>query len=129
MRDFERRNQYFDRLVNTPDLRWMGQNTNHLRVHPAVSEAMIACIRDEGFHAYAPPAGLEELREQVVRDLGLAGLVAFITDGAVSGLYHVCRSLCGPGDRFITTDPTWAWPMAFAREAGAEVIQLPIYGD
>lgn len=128
MKDFERRNQHFDRLMSTPGLRWMGQNTNHYPSHPAVRRALIDCIEGENFHAYAPPAGLEELRALVVHDLGLGGMSALITDGAVSGLYHVCRTLCGPGDQFVTTDPTWAWPMSFARAAGAEVIQIPIYG-
>jgi aspartate/methionine/tyrosine aminotransferase len=129
MKDFERRNQHFDRMVNTPDLRWMGQNTNHYPTHPAVRDAMIDCIRGEAFHAYAPPVGLEELRALVAKDIGLNELTAVITDGAVAGLYHACRTLCAPGDQFITTDPTWAWPMSFSRAAGAEVIQLPIYGD
>ncbi|RAI44503.1 pyridoxal phosphate-dependent aminotransferase [Rhodoplanes roseus] len=128
MKDFERRNQHFDRLMSTPGLRWMGQNTNHYASHPAVRKALVDCIDGEAFHAYAPPVGLEELRDLVVRDLGLDGLSALITDGAVSGLYHVCGTLCGPGDQFVTTDPTWAWPMSFARAAGAEVIQIPIYG-
>lgn len=129
MRDFERRNQHFDRLVNTPGLRWMGQNTNHFPAHPQVLEAMAECIRREEFHAYAPPLGLEELRELVLRDLGLTGFTAAMSDGGVSGLYHVCRTFCRPGDQLLTTDPTWAWPVAFARAAGAEVVQIPIYGD
>lgn len=129
MRDFERRNQHFDRMINTPGLRWLGQNTNHYQPHEAVTAAMIACIQGEEFHAYAPPLGLEELRQRVIADLGLHDGVAVITDGAVAGLYHVCRTLCVPGDQFLTTDPTWAWPMAFARAAGAEVVQIPIYGE
>src|ERR1019366_6304566 len=107
----------------------MGQNTNHYPTHPAVGDAMLDCIRDEAFHAYAPPVGLEELRALVIKDIGLNELTSVITDGAVAGLYHACRTLCAPGDQFITTDPTWAWPMSFARAAGAEVIQIPIYGD
>lgn len=129
MKDFERRNRHFNRMVETPGLRWMGQNTNHYPTHPAVRDAMVDCIRNEAFHAYAPPAGLEELRELVIADLGLAGSVPLITDGAVSALYHACHMLCRPGDGFVTTDPTWAWPIAFARDAGAEVLQIPIYGD
>jgi len=125
---FEKRNQHFDRLVANADLRWMGQNTNHYPAHPLVREAMVDCIENDQFHAYAPPLGLEELRAGVIEDLGLPGQAALITDGAVSGLYHVCRTLLGPGDTLVTTDPTWAWPMAFAREAGAEVVQIPIYG-
>lgn len=128
MKPFEVRNAHFDRLVNTPDLRWMGQNTNHAKPHAAVIEAMERCIRDEEFHVYAPPAGLEELRQGIVGDLGLKDHAALVSDGAVSSLYHVCHTLLQPGDEFITTDPTWNWPMAFARSVGATVKQIPIYG-
>lgn len=127
---FEVRNAHFDKLVNTPGLRWMGQNTNHATPHPAVVEAMERCIRDEEFHIYAPPAGLEELRHGIVADLGLTGqAAALLSDGAVASLYHVCHTLLSPGDEFITTDPTWNWPMAFARSVGATVKQIPIYGE
>ncbi|NNC66343.1 MAG: pyridoxal phosphate-dependent aminotransferase [Gammaproteobacteria bacterium] len=129
MRDFERRNQHFDRLVNSRGLRWLGQNTNHLPTHPSVRDALVKSIDDEEFHAYAPPAGLEELRALIVADLGLDGVSSIVTDGAIAGLYHTVHSLCGPGDEFVTTDPTWAWPMAFAQAVGATVTQIPIYGD
>lgn len=129
MRQSEVRNRHFDRLVNTDGLMWLGQNTNHYSPHPAVRAAMTRCLEREEYHAYAPPLGLEALRAGVLRDLGLADMSAMITDGAVSGLYHVCHTFCRPGDRFVTTDPTWAWPMSFARSVGAEVTQIPIYGD
>lgn len=129
MRDFERRNQHFDRLVNSRGLRWLGQNTNHFPTHPAVREALVKSIDEEEFHAYAPPAGLEELRALIVADLGLEGAASIVTDGAIAGLYHTVHSLCGPGDELVTTDPTWAWPMVFAESVGARVTQIPIYGD
>ncbi len=129
MRDFERRNQHFDRLVNSRGLRWLGQNTNHFPTHPSVREALVKSIDDEEFHAYAPPAGLEELRALIVADLGLDGASSIVTDGAIAGLYHTVHSLCGPDDELVTTDPTWAWPMAFAQAVGARVKQIPIYGD
>lgn len=129
LKQFEVRNRHFDGLVNRSGLRWLGQNTNHYPAHNAVREAMIKSIEDEEYHIYAPPAGLEELREMVIQDLGLAGMSTLITDGAVAGLYHVCHTLLNPGDQLITTDPTWNWPMAFARSVGAEVVQIPIYGD
>lgn len=128
MKNFELRNAHFDRLVNTKGLRWLGQNTNHAPVHHAVIEAMQRCITEEEFHVYAPPAGLEELRDGIIGDLGLSGLSALVSDGAVASLYHACHTLLGPGDEFITTDPTWNWPMAFARSVGATVTQIPIYG-
>jgi aspartate/methionine/tyrosine aminotransferase len=129
MRGFEARNAHFDRLVNTPGLKWLGQNTNHAKPHAAVLEAMERCIRDEEFHIYAPPVGFEELRAGIIADLGLDGLSAMVSDGAVASLYHACHALLGPGDEFITTDPTWNWPMAFARSVGATVKQIPIYGE
>lgn len=128
MRAFEQRNAHFDALVNTPGLKWLGQNTNHAKAHPAVIDAMVACARDEAFHIYAPPAGLEELRAGIVADFDLPGQAALVSDGAVASLYHVCHSLLAAGDEFITTDPTWNWPMAFARSVGATVKQIPIYG-
>jgi aspartate/methionine/tyrosine aminotransferase len=125
---FEIRNAHFDRLVNTPGLRWMGQNTNHAPPHPSVIEAVKRCLTEEEFHIYAPPAGLEELRRGIVVDLGLPQQTALISDGAVASLYHICHTLLGPGDELITTDPTWNWPMDFARSVGATVTQIPIYG-
>lgn len=125
----DERNQHFDRLVNTKGLRWLGQNTNHHPPHPAVRSAMLACIDGEEYHAYAPPLGFEALREAVLSDLGLPEMAAMITDGAVSGLHHLCNVLCVPGSRMVTTDPTWAWPMLFARQRGADVTQIPIYGE
>lgn len=128
MKAFEARNAHFDKLVNTPGLRWLGQNTNHHKAHPAVVEAMVRCARDEEFHIYAPPAGLEALRAGIVDDLGLPEQAALVSDGAVASLYHACHTLLRPGDEFVTTDPTWNWPMAFARSVGATVKQIPIYG-
>ncbi|MGF1611374.1 MAG: pyridoxal phosphate-dependent aminotransferase [Kiloniellales bacterium] len=129
MRTFEQRNQHFDRLVANPALRWMGQNSNHYAQHPAVRDAMVESISREEYHVYAPPVGLEELRALVLRDFGLPDVAALITDGAVAGLYHIVHSLCRAGDQFLTTDPSWTWPMAVADSLGVEVVQLPIYGD
>lgn len=129
MRDFERRNRYFDALVNAPGLMWLGQNTNHFDPHPAVVEAMTASIAASEYHAYAPPAGLEELRQLILQDLALdpAQASVLVTDGAVQALYTACRDLAEPGTNFVTTDPGWKWPMAFARSSGATVTQIPIY--
>lgn len=125
---FEQRNRHFDRLVATPGLKWMGQNTNHMPAHPAVLAAMHASIAAGEYQIYAPPSGLEALRAGIVADLGLPGAVAHVTDGAVSALYHIVRTLLSPGDELVTTDPTWKWPVNFATEAGATVRQIPIYG-
>ena len=123
----ERKNRYFDELFSNPGLMWMGQNTNHFETHPAVLEAMASSIRSGEFHAYAPPAGIEELRKLIRDDLGLPEMSVLVTDGGVEGLYNACRTLAAPGTEFVTTDPGWKWPMAFARASGATVVELPIY--
>jgi aspartate/methionine/tyrosine aminotransferase len=121
------RNRYFDELFATPGLMWLGQNTNHIPTHPTVTEAMIASIRAGEFNAYAPPLGFEALRTAIVEDLGTPGAEALVTEGGVSALAMVCRAFCRPGTTFVTTDPTWKWPCLFARQQGAEVIEIPIY--
>jgi histidinol-phosphate aminotransferase len=128
MSDFEIRNRHFDRLFEQRDLMWMGQNTNHIPMHPKVRAALHAAVDDESFHAYAPPAGMEALREGIVADLGLTGFSALVSDGAVAALATACRALCKPGRRFVTTDPSWKWPLGFARQAGMEVVEIPIFG-
>lgn len=124
---FERKNRYFDTLFDNPRLMWLGQNTNHFPTHPAVVAAMHESIAAGEFHAYAPPAGIEALRALIRDDLGLPSMSVLVTDGGVEGLYNACRTLATPGSEFLTTDPGWKWPMAFAKASGATVIELPIY--
>jgi histidinol-phosphate aminotransferase len=129
MSGFEQRNAHFDRLFATKNLFWLGQNTNHLPMHPAVRKALIDSIDSEEFHAYAPPGGFTALTRAIIDDLKLPqdSTAALVTDGAVAALATVCRALCKPGTNFVTTDPGWKWPMQFARQAGAEVREIPIY--
>ena len=127
MSDALLRNRYFDGLTATPGLAWMGQNTNHIPAHPAVKAAMHAAVEAAEFNAYAPPLGFEALRAGIVADLGVPGAEALVTEGGVNALALVCRARCRPGTTLVTTDPTWKWPCLFARQAGAEVIEIPIY--
>ena len=57
----------------------------------------------------------------------MPGAEALVTEGGVSALAMVCRARCRPGTTLVTTDPTWKWPCLFARQAGAEVVEIPIY--
>ena len=86
MKNYNKRNLFFDDLHNQKDLKWLGQNTNHFNSHDYVISEMIQSIKSQEFHHYAPPLGLEELRTLVLNRLGLTNLVSLITDGAVSGL-------------------------------------------
>jgi aspartate/methionine/tyrosine aminotransferase len=129
MSNFEERNAHFDRLFRMKDLFWLGQNTNHLPMHPVVRKALLESIESEEFHGYAPPGGFIDLLQAIVADLGLPheSTTALVTDGAVAALAVVCRALCEPRTNFVTTDPGWKWPMQFARQQGAEVREIPIY--
>jgi histidinol-phosphate aminotransferase len=121
------RNRYFDDLTATPGLMWLGQNTNHIPAHPAVTDAMVRSINAGEFNAYAPPLGFEALRQAIVADLDVPGAEVLVTEGGVQAIALVCASRCRPGTTLVTTDPTWKWPCLFARQAGADVIQIPIY--
>jgi aspartate/methionine/tyrosine aminotransferase len=129
MNSFERRNAHFDRLFATKNLYWLGQNTNHLPMHTAVRKALLASIEGEEFHAYAPPGGFTTLIHAIIDDVGLPHdtTSALVTEGAVAALAIACRAYCAPGTNFVTTDPGWKWPMQFARQAGAEIREIPIY--
>src|SRR5579859_515332 len=129
MSSFEERNLHFDLLFNVKNLFWLGQNTNHLPMHPAVRKALLDSIESEEFHAYAPPGGFINLLHGIIADLRLPldKTGAIVTDGAVAALATVCRAYCEPQTNFVTTDPGWKWPVQFARQRGAEVREIPIY--
>src|ERR1700687_2435112 len=127
MTDFETRNRYFDSLFANRDLRWMGQNTNHIPLPESVQRAMADSIAADEFRAYAPPLRFEELRAAIVDDLGLKGAMAVVTDGGIEALYHICHSETQKGDTFITTDPGGKWPGLFSRAAGAQIVEIPTY--
>lgn len=123
----EIRNRYFDTLFADEKLIWMGQNTNHIPAHPAVTQAMTASIAKGEYNAYAPPLGFESLRAAIVEDLGVPGR-ALVTEGGVNALATLVRTKVRAGATFVTSDPTWKWPGLFATQQGAEVIELPIFG-
>jgi aspartate/methionine/tyrosine aminotransferase len=127
---FQQRNAHFDRLFATKNLFWLGQNTNHLPMHPRVRQALLDSIESEEFHAYAPPGGFIDLIDAIIDDLRLPKETtsALVTDGAVAALATVCYTLCEPGTNFVTTDPGWKWPIQFARDRGADIREIPIYG-
>jgi aspartate/methionine/tyrosine aminotransferase len=90
---------------------------------------MIRSVEAGEFNAYAPPMGFEALRSAIVADLGVAGTSAeaLVTEGGVNALAMICKARAKPGTTLVTTDPTWKWPCMFAEQAGAKVVQIPIY--
>jgi aspartate/methionine/tyrosine aminotransferase len=117
----------FEALLDRPEMAWMGQNTTHLDPPPEVVEALLASTRASEFQLYAPGLGFAQLRALVVEDLGLPGFNAWITDGAVGGLHHICTALAPSISRLITSDPGWPWPARFVGLEGVPSTTLPIY--
>jgi len=127
MRSLAKKNAFFEALVGRTDLVWMGQNTTHLELPPEVMDAIEASITGREFQVYAPPLGLEELRRLVREDLGLPDMEVLITDGAVSGLYHVCKTLGAEVSSLVTTDPGWPWPAKFVEALGKPSVAIDIF--
>ncbi|MGJ7028898.1 Aspartate aminotransferase [Methanothermobacter wolfeii] len=107
---------------------WMGQNTNHLHDHSEIAEAMIDCINEGNYCKYPPPEGFPELKELVVRDLGLGdGFEALITAGGTESLYLCMNDILEPEDNAITCDPGYLIIDNFASRFACSVISIPIY--
>lgn len=117
----------FEHLLDRPDLVWMGQNTTHLDPPAEVVAALEESTRRREYQLYAPAQGFSRLRTLIVEDLGLAGADAWITDGAVGGLHHLCTALAPGISRVITSDPGWPWPARFAGLEGVPATALPLY--
>ncbi len=117
----------FEELLGRDDVIWMGQNTTHLDPAPEVLAALADSTRRHEFQVYAPSAGFTELRELIVADLGLPGFDAWVVDGAVAGLHHVCTTLAPRISRLITSDPGWPWPARFVGVGGVPVSALPVF--
>lgn len=127
MPSFDEADREYEALLLDPGMRHMGHNCNLLPTHPAIREALRQAVEQEVYRNYAPTFGLTELRALAVRDLGLEGRVAIVTNGAIEALYVALRTVLRPGDDFVTTDPTWPHTPYFARDLGANVIEIPIY--
>ena len=127
MPGFDAADREYEGLLLDPGVRQMGHNCNLLPTHPAIQEALRRALEGEVYRNYAPTFGLTELRDLVVRDLGLPECAAIITNGAIEALYVALRTLLEPGDDFVTTDPAWPHTPYFGRDLGAHVIEMPTY--
>jgi aspartate aminotransferase len=88
----------------------------------------------EGRTAYGDPAGLAELRHEVLRWLGLEGSYGeqnvVITTGAKQSLFNTFLALCSPADCVLFDSAPWVsyQPMAVAASA-FPVMVLPAAGN
>ncbi|MDI6702903.1 pyridoxal phosphate-dependent aminotransferase [Methanothermobacter wolfeii] len=125
---FKTTNEFFNYVFKDEEMIWMGQNTNHLHDHSEIAEAMIDCINEGNYCKYPPPEGFPELKELVVRDLGLGdGFEALITAGGTESLYLCMNDILEPEDNAITCDPGYLIIDNFASRFACSVISIPIY--
>lgn len=114
-------------LALSRDVTHMGHNCNQLELAPEIHEAMIAAIRDDEYRNYTPPYGFEELRALMLEDIGVPEVAIMVTQGATEAIFQAMSTVVQPGDQVIVSDPGWPHIGNFARQLGAEVIEIPIY--
>jgi DNA-binding transcriptional MocR family regulator len=83
---------------------------------------------------YAPPLGLQELREEIARRLLTHGVrrsrdEILVTSGAQQGLDLLFRTFTDPGDAVALESPTYSGAVALAHFAGVEIVPLPMRED
>ena len=128
MNDVNSENLFFQQVYDDDSVVWMGQNTSHFPTPDIIKQAMVNAINKEEYHKYPPPYGLEDLRALILKDLDLsADHNVHVTEGGTESLYQVTRSLLGPGDAMISTDPGYYVIHRFAELCRAKVLDLPIY--
>lgn len=117
----------WEELARSRDLIHLGHNCNQLDLDPAIHAAMIAAIESDEYRNYTPPFGFEELRALMIEDVGIPGMAAMVTQGATEAIFQAMSTVLQPGDQAIVTDPGWPHIGNFARQLGAEVVEVPLY--
>jgi len=106
---------------------WLSQNTNHLVPPEVIRGAVEEALRERRYEGYPYAPGDPELLELVAKDLGLPGLVPFLTSGGTESLYMITRALLGAGDEVIASDPSYLIIHRFVELSGARTRNLDIY--
>ncbi len=127
---YDSANDFFEDVFMDKDMVWMGQNTNHLH-GDIIADAMASCVMQKEYCKYPPPEGFSELKELILKDLGLENkdLEVFLTAGATESLYLSMNALLEPTDNVITCDPGYLIIGTFAERFADEVIYVPIYSE
>ncbi len=80
---------------------------------------------------YAPPLGLEELRDEISRRLAESGITRppeeiLVVSGAQQGLDLLFRTFADPGDVVAVESPTYSGALTLARLSGVQLLALPM---
>src|SRR2546423_12540105 len=120
-----------DNFKSAPERRreaaWMSQNTNTLPVHPEILAAIRQSVEEREFNLYPRKAGVPGLVEAIQEDLGLEGFDVLLTNGGIEGEYIATRSLLGPGNEVLSTDPSFLPIHDQVAMSEAKAIEVDIY--
>ena len=123
-------NEFFNFVFNDEDMIWMGQNTNHLHDENQIMDSMMHSIKKRDYNKYPPPEGFPELKELILKDLGLQNeFDILVTAGGTESLYLCTNDILSPEDNTITCDPGYLIIDNFASRFGDHVKSVPIYNE
>ncbi len=125
---FDSANDFFEHVFMDKEMIWMGQNTNHLHDN-TIAQAMSDCIMSKEYCKYPAPEGFTELKELILKDLGLKDLNVLLTAGATESLYLSMHGLIEKGDNVILSDPGYLIIGTFADRFADHVTYVPIYNE
>lgn len=125
---YDSANDFFEDVFKDKEMIWMGQNTNHLH-DDTIAKAMANCVYTKEYSKYPPPEGFSELKELILKDLGLKDLDVFLTAGATESLHICMNALLEKTDNVITCDPGYLIIGTFAERFAKEVRYVPIYSE
>ena len=117
----------WEELAQNRSVVHMGHNCNQLPLDPSIHAAMVAAIESDEYRNYTPPYGFDELRSLIKKDVGVPDADVLVTQGATEAIFQAMSTVLQPGDQMIVSDPAWPHIATFARQLGAEVIEIPIY--
>lgn len=126
---FKSANEFFEHVFIDKEMIWMGQNTNHLHDRNEIMDAMISFVESKEYCKYPPPEGLQELKELILKDLGLEDKDILITAGGSESLYLAMNDVLEPKNNVITCDPGYLIIDNFASRFSNQVISVPIYSS
>ncbi len=103
------------------------------RLDPAIREAGERAFREEDT-MYGDPSGLPELREEILRWLGLEGRYGpgnvVVTAGAKQSLFNIFLAACNPADVVLLDAAPWVSYQPLVTAAyGVPVMVLPSRGE
>lgn len=110
----------------------MNQMTCHIR-NPYVEHAIVKSIELGEYQEYAPPKGLPNLHEMVLKDFGLQDTDAevCVTDGSLPAIYQAICYTCPPDTNsiFVDSEPAWSWPRRYSKRELLKTTPVKIAPD